>query len=129
MKTLGLLGGMTWHSTVDYYRLINEGVHARLGGVHSAEIVMYSVDFAPVEVLQDEGRWEEMGRLMAAGAVRLAGAGAEAVVLCTNTMHRLAGDISAAVRIPLLITQRDTDIPVFDTTALHAAAAVDFALS
>jgi aspartate racemase len=102
MKTLGLIGGMTWHSTVDYYRLINEGVHQALGGSHSAEIVMLSVDFEPVERMQDRGDWGAMGRLMAGAAKTLESAGAEGLVLCTNTMHRLADDIAAAVRIPLL---------------------------
>lgn len=230
MKTIGLLGGMTWHSTVDYYRLINDGVQARLGGAHSASIVMWSADFAPIEAMQEAGQWDEMARLLAGAAERVEAAGAEVLVLCTNTMHRLAEDISAAVpipllhiadaaagavkarglgkvallgtrftmeqdfyrgrleknhgfevivpdeagratvhdviyrelavgvireesrrayqavieglkrrgaqgvilgctEIPLLITQRDTDIPVFDTTALHATAAVDFALA
>jgi aspartate racemase len=229
VRTLGLIGGMTWHSTVDYYRLINEGVHKRLGGSHSAEIVMLSVDFEPVERLQDRGDWTAMGRLMAGAAKTLETAGAEGLVLCTNTMHRLAGDIEGAVavtllhiadataaaikkagldtvallgtrytmeldfyrgrleqkhglkvlvpeepgrtavhdiiyrelafgkildesrrtyieiirglkdrgaqgvilgctEIPLLVKEKDSPVPVFDTTALHAAAAVDFAL-
>jgi aspartate racemase len=102
MRTLGLIGGMTWHSTVDYYRLVNEGVHKRLGGSHSAEIVMLSVDFEPVERLQDRGDWTAMGRLMAGAAQTLEKAGADGIVLCTNTMHRLAGDIEASVRVPLL---------------------------
>ncbi len=102
MKTIGLIGGMTWHSTVDYYRLINEGVHERLGGSHSAEIVMLSVDFEPVERLQDRGDWTAMGRLMAGAAKTLETAGAEGLVLCTNTMHRLTDDITAAVGIPFL---------------------------
>jgi aspartate racemase len=102
MKTLGLIGGMTWHSTVDYYRLINEGVHKRLGGSHSAEIVMLSFDFEPVEDMQAKGDWPAMGRLMAGAARTLEGAGAEGLVICANTMHRLADDITAAVKIPLL---------------------------
>ena len=102
MKTLGLIGGMTWHSTVDYYRLINQGVQERLGGSHSAEILMRSVDFDPVEGWQNQGDWTAMGRLMAGTARVLEQGGAEAIVICANTMHRLAGDIAAAVRIPLL---------------------------
>ena len=221
---------MTWHSTVDYYRLINEGVAARLGGYRSAEMVMVSVDFAPVEDLQTKGDWTGLGRMMVRAAQVLEVAGAQAVVICANTMHQLAPDIEAAVRlpiihiadaaagaikarglgtvallgtrytmemdfyrgrlasrhgltvivpdgpqrdivhriiydelgqgvirdesrrayvgiiedlvrrgaqgvilgcteIPLLIQQKDSPVPVFDTTALHAAAAVDFALS
>jgi aspartate racemase len=93
---------MTWHSTVDYYRLINEGVQRALGGSRSAGIVMLSVDFGPVEDLQAKGDWAAMGRLMAGAARTLEKAGAEGIVLCTNTMHRLTGDIQAAVRIPFL---------------------------
>jgi len=102
VRTLGLIGGMTWHSTVDYYRLINEGVAARLGGYRSAEMVMVSVDFAPVEDLQTEGDWTGLGRLMVRAAKTLQGAGAEAIVICANTMHQLAPDIEAAVRLPIL---------------------------
>lgn len=230
MKMLGLIGGMTWHSTADYYRLINEGVAAKLGGYRSAEMVMVSVDFAPVEDLQTKGDWTGLGRMMVRAAKTLEGAGAEAIVICANTMHQLAPDIEAAVHlpiihiadaaaaeigkrgvrtvgllgtrytmemdfyrarlqdrhglkvlvpdaagrdvvhgiiydelgqgiirdasrrayvgiieelvkrgaegvilgcteIPLLIKEKDSPVPVFDTTALHAAAAVDFALS
>jgi len=93
---------MTWHSTVDYYRLINEGVQKRLGGSHSAEIVMLSVDFNPVEDMQAKGDWPAMGRLMAGAARTLESAGAEGLVICANTMHRLADDITAAVKFPLL---------------------------
>jgi aspartate racemase len=102
MRTIGLIGGMTWHSTVDYYRLINEGIHERLGGSHSAEMVLLSVDFDPVEAMQERGDWAAMGRLMAAAARRLEMAGAAGLVICANTMHRLADEVTAAVRIPLL---------------------------
>ncbi|MCX6567489.1 MAG: aspartate/glutamate racemase family protein [Candidatus Aminicenantes bacterium] len=102
MKRLGLIGGMTWHSTVDYYRIINEGVQARLGGSHSADLVMLSVDFAPVEEMQGRGDWAGMGRLMADAARMLEAAGAEGLIICANTMHRLADDITGAVRIPLI---------------------------
>jgi aspartate racemase len=102
VKTLGLIGGMTWHSTLDYYRLINQGVQKRLGGSHSAEIIMLSVDFAPVEDLQNREEWGAMGRLMAGAARRLEAGGAGAIVICANTMHRLADDITAAVKIPLI---------------------------
>jgi aspartate racemase len=93
---------MTWHSTVDYYRLINQGVQKRLGGSHSAEILLLSIDFEPVEALQEKGDWAGMGRLMGEWAKRLEEGGADGLVICTNTMHRLAGDITAAIRIPLL---------------------------
>jgi len=102
VKTLGLLGGMTWHSTVDYYRLINQGVQERLGGSHSARILLLSVDFSPVEHMQNRGEWRALGQLMAGAARSLEGAGAEAVVICANTMHQLADDITAAVKIPLI---------------------------
>jgi len=102
VRTLGLIGGMTWHSTVDYYRLINQGVHERLGGYRSAHMVLVSVDFAPVEDLQNKGDWRALGRLMVGAARTLETAGAEAVVICANTMHQLAEDVTAAVRIPLI---------------------------
>ncbi len=102
MRTLGLIGGMTWHSTVDYYKLINQGVHDKLGGTHSAKIVLCSVDFSPVEHMQNRGEWGALGQLMAGAARNLEGAGAEAVVICANTMHQLADDITAAVKIPLI---------------------------
>ncbi|MDZ7802043.1 MAG: aspartate/glutamate racemase family protein [Trueperaceae bacterium] len=102
MKTLGLLGGMSWESTALYYRRINEAVRARLGGLHSARIVMVSVDFAPIEALQAAGDWDEAGRVLAGEARRLEAAGAEATLLCTNTMHRVAGAIETATQVPLL---------------------------
>jgi aspartate racemase len=102
MKTIGLLGGMSWESTVSYYRLINQRVGERLGGFHSAKIVLYSVDFAEVERLQETGGWDEAGALLAAAAGALEGAGADCLVLCTNTMHRVAAAIEAAVDLPLL---------------------------
>lgn len=102
MRTLGLIGGTTWHSTVDYYRLINEGVNAKLGGHSSASMVLVSVDFAPVQALQDRNDWAELGRLMVRAARTLDGAGAEAIVICANTMHQLAPDIEAAVSLPII---------------------------
>ncbi len=102
MKTIGLIGGMSWESTVPYYRLINAGVKQRLGGLHSARIILYSVDFHDIEVLQRDGRWEEAGTLLADVARALQSAGADIIVLCTNTMHKVATAIEAAVRIPLL---------------------------
>lgn len=102
MKTLGLIGGMSWESTVPYYRLINEAVKARLGGLHSAKIILYSVDFHDIERLQRAGDWEAAGAVLAGAARALEGAGADLLVLCTNTMHKVADRIEAAVRIPLL---------------------------
>ena len=102
LKILGLIGGMSWESTVPYYRLINETIKARLGGLHSAKIVLYSVDFAEVEHLQASGQWQAAGALLADVAQRLEGAGADALVLCTNTMHKVADAITSSVGIPLL---------------------------
>lgn len=102
MKTIGLIGGMSWESTVPYYRLINEGVKQRLGGLHSAKLLLYSVDFAEVEHLQRTGDWVAAGELLAQVGQKLQGAGAEALVLCTNTMHKVAEAIESTVRIPLL---------------------------
>jgi aspartate racemase len=102
VKTIGLIGGMSWESTIPYYRLINEAVKRRLGGLHSARIVLVSVDFHDIEVLQREGRWTEAGALLATSARSLEAAGADFVVLATNTMHKVAEAIQAAVNIPLL---------------------------
>jgi aspartate racemase len=102
MRTIGLLGGMSWESSIEYYRMLNEAVRERQGGLHSAECVMWSVDFAAIEQLQRSGDWHEAGRRLADLAERLERAGAECLVLCTNTMHRLADDIQAAIGIPLL---------------------------
>ena len=102
MKTLGLMGGMSWESTVPYYQLINQRVRQRLGGLHSAKIMLYSVDFAEVEAMQMADQWDAAAALLAAVAQKLAAAGADALVLCTNTMHKVAPAITAAVNIPLL---------------------------
>lgn len=102
MKTLGLIGGMSWESTVSYYRIINETMARRLGGLHSARLVLHSVDFAEIERLQREDAWDEAGELLAAAARSLESAGAELMVLCTNTMHRVADAIEAATSLPFL---------------------------
>ena len=102
MKTIGLIGGMSWESSLHYYRLINEGVRARLGGLHSAQLLLHSVDFAPIERMQAEERWDDAGAALADAAAGLERGGAGCVVLCTNTMHRVADAIAARVRIPLL---------------------------
>ncbi|MEP7011282.1 MAG: aspartate/glutamate racemase family protein [Acidobacteriota bacterium] len=101
MKTIGLIGGMSWESTVPYYRQINETVKERLGGLHSAKVVLYSVDFHEVERLQHSGDWEAAGALLAGAARAVEAAGADFLVLCTNTMHKVAGAIEGAVGIPL----------------------------
>ncbi|MEU9802869.1 aspartate/glutamate racemase family protein [Streptomyces sp. NPDC051000] len=102
MKTIGLLGGMSWESTAEYYRLLNEFTRERLGGLHSARCVLYSVDFAEIEQLQARGRWDEAGEVLAAAARSVEAAGADLVLMCTNTMHKVADQVLAAVSIPLL---------------------------
>lgn len=102
MKTIGLLGGMSWESSALYYRLLNEAVRDRLGGLHSARCVLLSVDFAVIERLQAAGDWARAGELLAADARSLQAAGADLVVLCTNTMHTVADVVAAAVDVPLL---------------------------
>jgi aspartate racemase len=102
MRKIGLLGGMSWESSALYYRLLNEGVRERLGGLHSAVCVMGSVDFAEIERLQVAGDWERAGELLADEARDLAAAGAACVVLCTNTMHKVAPAIEQAIDVPLL---------------------------
>ena len=114
MKRIGLLGGMSWESTIEYYRLVNELGAQRLGGLHSADCLLRSVDFADIEVLQREDRWEEAGEVLAREAQLLEAAGAELLVLCTNTMHKLAPQITAAIDIPF--------VHIADTTA-HAVRA------
>jgi aspartate racemase len=101
LKIIGLIGGMSWESTVPYYRQINEVIKERLGGLHSAKVVLYSVDFHEIERLQHSGDWEAAGVLLADSARALESAGADFLVLCTNTMHKVAPAIEAAVRIPL----------------------------
>jgi aspartate racemase len=102
MKTIGLIGGMSWESTIPYYQTINRVVGQRLGGLHSAKLALYSVDFDEIEKLQHAGRWEASGEILAEAARAVRRAGADFVVLCTNTMHKVAPQIEAAVDIPLL---------------------------
>jgi aspartate racemase len=102
MKTIGLLGGMSWESTLGYYRAINEGVKKVLGGLHSAKIAMYSVDFEPIEQLQCTGDWDGAARILSQAAKKIQAAGADFLLICTNTMHKVAPEIEAAIQIPLL---------------------------
>ncbi len=102
MKTIGLLGGMSWESSVLYEELINTEVRSRLGGTHSADLLVKSYDFAAIEALQEAGDWDGAGELLSADAVRLVTAGAELIVLCTNTMHRVADTIEEAIDVPFL---------------------------
>ncbi len=102
MKTIGLIGGMSWESSVEYYRLINEAVKERLGGLHSAQLLLYSVDFAAIERLQHGGDWDAAGAILADAARRLERGGADFLLLCTNTMHKVADAITGAVSIPFV---------------------------
>ncbi|MGD1953132.1 MAG: aspartate/glutamate racemase family protein [Leptolyngbyaceae cyanobacterium] len=102
MKTIGLLGGMSWESTVTYYRAINEGVKNALGGLHSAKIAMYSVDFEPIEKLQHAGNWDDMATILSDAALGIQAAGADFLLIGTNAMHKVAPQIEAAIDIPLL---------------------------
>lgn len=112
MKTIGILGGMSWESTETYYRLINEGVKARLGGLHSARIAMVSVDFATIEELQAADDWDTAGRLLAEAARGIEAAGADFLLIATNTMHEVAPAIEAAIEIPLLHIADATAAPI-----------------
>lgn len=102
MKTVGLIGGMSWESTVEYYRLINQGVKERLGGLHSARILMYSLDFEEIENQQREGRWDEAAGILIDAARRLQKGGADFILICTNTMHKVAPRVQAEVKLPLV---------------------------
>ncbi len=102
MKTIGLIGGMSWESTQTYYRLINQRVRDELGGLHSARLVLYSVDFAEIEALQHQGDWDATAEILSSAGQSVEAAGAEFIVLCTNTMHKVASQIEQAVSIPLL---------------------------
>ncbi|GAG84773.1 unnamed protein product, partial [marine sediment metagenome] len=102
MKKIGLIGGMSWESSLEYYRIINETVKQKLGGLHSAECVMYSVDFDEIEKLQHQGKWEELTQIMIDCAQRLEKAGANLIIICTNTMHKMAEEVESSITIPLL---------------------------
>lgn len=102
MKTIGLLGGMSWESTIPYYRLINEGIKQRLGGLHSASLLLHSVDFHDIEACQQRGEWDKAGEMLADAALGLQKAGAEGIVLCTNTMHKVAEAIESRCTLPFL---------------------------
>jgi len=114
MRTIGMIGGMSWESTAEYYRLINQDVRARLGGLHSAQALLHSVDFAPIERLQRDGQWNIAGLRLAEAARKLEAGGAHCIVLCTNTMHIVAEQIAAAVSVPFL--------HIVDPTGIEARA-------
>jgi aspartate racemase len=109
MKTIGLIGGMSWESSLEYYRIINEKVKKELGGLHSAQSLMYSVDFEIIKILQHEGKWDELTTIMIDAAKRLEKGGAEMIVICTNTMHKMANEVQESINLPL--------IHIADTTA------------
>ena len=102
MKTIGLIGGMSWESTVTYYQIINETVKRELGGLHSAKILLYSVDFAEIEEYQASGQWDKSAEVLACAARNLEKAGADFIVICTNTMHKVAPEIQACISIPVI---------------------------
>ena len=102
MKTIGLIGGLSWESSIEYYRIINQETQKRLGGLHSAKCLMHSFDFAEIEALQEAGDWQAATERMIAAARSLEGAGAGCIVICSNTMHRMAEDVAAAVDLPLI---------------------------
>ena len=102
MKTIGLIGGMSWESTQSYYRLLNLGVKEHLGGLHSAKIILYSVDFAPIEAMQRDGKWDEAGKILEDAALSLEKAGANLLLLCTNTMHKVAPILTRSLHIPFI---------------------------
>jgi len=102
MKTIGLIGGMSWESSQEYYRIINETARAKLGGLHSAQCLMFSFDFAEIEALQHSGNWEEATRRMIEAAQNLEKGGADFVLICTNTMHKMAKEVQSGIKIPLL---------------------------
>jgi aspartate racemase len=101
-NTLGIIGGMSWESTQSYYRLINEGVKAELGGLHSADLLIHSVDFAPIGALQAQGAWDELGNIMASSGTRLQAAGAKGLLIATKTMHKVADDVQEATDLPII---------------------------
>jgi len=118
MRTIGLIGGMSWESSAEYYRLINQQVRDRLGPLRSAQLLMYSVDFGPVEQAQHAGRWDDAALILIDAARRLEAGGAECIVLCTNTMHRVAAQIQAAVQVPFLHIADPAGQAALDTGAL-----------
>ena len=101
-KTLGIIGGMSWESTESYYRFINEGIREQLGGLHSADLLIHSVDFALINELQEQGRWDELGVIMASSAQRLQSAGVDGLMIATNTMHKVIDDVRAVTTLPMI---------------------------
>ncbi len=121
MRTIGLIGGMSWESTVTYYRIVNEVVKKELGGFHSAKCILYSVDFHEIEALQANGEWERSGDLLAEAAISLENAGADFIVICTNTMHKVAAIIQRKISIPILHIAEATS-EVLKKKSIHKVA-------
>jgi aspartate racemase len=118
MKTIGMIGGMSWESSIEYYRIINEEIKQRLGDLHSAKSIMYSVDFAEIEVLQREGRWADATQVMIEAARSVEAGGADFLIICTNTMHKMADEVQQSIGIPLLHIA-DATAEVIKTKGLH----------
>jgi len=114
MKVIGLIGGMSWQSSLEYYRIVNETVRQRLGNHHSAKCLMYSVDFAEIEILQHQNRWDKATDFMIDAAKKLEKGGADFVVICTNTMHKMAGEVEKSIHIPLLHIADTTAVVIND---------------
>jgi aspartate racemase len=147
MKTIGMIGGMSWESSIEYYRIINETVRTELGGLHSAKSMMVSLEFAEIEALQHQDRWDEAAKILIDAARSLESGGADFAIICTNTMHKLydkiqqadiirrlakegaEGIILGCTEIGLLVKPEDSPVPLFDTTEIHAKAAVQYALA
>lgn len=102
MKTIGMIGGMSWESSIEYYRIVNQAIREKLGGLHSAQSIMYSVEFAEIEMLQHQNRWDELAKIMIEAARGLERGGADFVIICTNTMHKLYDMVQTAIMIPML---------------------------
>lgn len=126
MKTIGLIGGMSWESSLEYYRIINKEIKFRLGGLHSAKCILYSVDFEEIEICQRESEWGKAAQILIEAARGLEEAGADFIVICTNTMHKVAGEIQSSIKIPLIHIADMTAQQIL--TLLHAKGAVDYAL-
>src|SRR5690349_17097287 len=114
MNTIGLMGGLSWESSIEYYRLINEEVKKKLGGLHSAKSVMYSFDFEEIEILQHQGRWDEGTHLMVEAARSVERGGAELLLICSNTMHKMADAVQSSVNIPLIHIADSTAEKIID---------------
>ena len=112
MKTIGLIGGLTWHSSMDYYRMLNEMINARFGGVQAGKIILFSVNFAEIKILTEEGRWDELAMLMCDIAKKLEHCGADCILIGANTMHKIAGEIQQSISIPVIHIAEETAVQI-----------------